>query len=283
MVPYFPKQISNRAVVIFLIALAFTTVFYFDYSMSWGFILLGIVWVSSFFILSSTLSKGWRRINDHGFTTYLVILAIGLRLIWVIASYFYYIQATGSPFEFGAADSMGYHGEAEWCDAAAMPFEKPLRALYDAQMDSHTVPADLLGDSTHVVCFPDHSLISFVRTEEHPFFPTGEEILEAKRVWSAETLGNIEFQSATEVLVGDETGTYNWGRIKTSTHVYFIQRSVYSADDALDSGGNAYAWTLNDQTWQIFESSDREGIGRYLAVTSGEPFNLDESSMKHED
>ena len=50
-----------------------------------------------------------------------------------------------------------YHGEAEWCDAAAMPFEKPLRALYDAQMDSHTVPADLLGDSTHVVCFPDHS------------------------------------------------------------------------------------------------------------------------------
>ena len=133
------------------------------------------------------------------------------------------------------------------------------------------------------ICFPDHSLISFVRTEGHPFFPTGEEILEAKRVWSAETLGNIEFQSATEVLVGDETGTYNWGRIKTSTHVYFIQRSVYSADDALDSGGNAYAWTLNDQTWQIFESSDREGIGRYLAVTSGEPFNLDESSMKHED
>ena len=133
------------------------------------------------------------------------------------------------------------------------------------------------------ICFPDHSLISFVRTDEHPFFPTGEEILAAKRVWSAETLGNIVFRSATEVSVGDETGIYNCGRIKTPTHVYFIQRSVYSADDALDSGGNAYAWTLNDQTWQIFESSDREGIGRYLSVTSGEPFNLDESSMKHED
>lgn len=26
-----------------------------------------------------------------------------------------------------------YHGEQEWADARAMPFEKPLRALYDVQ------------------------------------------------------------------------------------------------------------------------------------------------------
>ena len=86
MIPYFPKQISYRAVSVFLLALAFVSVFYFDYSMSWGYIVLGIVWVLGFFILSSSLSKKWRNIDEHGFTTYLLLLAIGLRIIWVIAS-----------------------------------------------------------------------------------------------------------------------------------------------------------------------------------------------------
>ena len=38
-----------------------------------------------------------------------------------------------------------YHGEAEWCDPEAMPFETPLRALYDAQIDCHVLPADLFA------------------------------------------------------------------------------------------------------------------------------------------
>ena len=46
-----------------------------------------------------------------------------------------------------------YHGEAEWCDPEAMPFETPGRALYDAQMDFHVVPSDLLGDPA--CCQPD--------------------------------------------------------------------------------------------------------------------------------
>lgn len=41
-----------------------------------------------------------------------------------------------------------YHGEAEWCDPEAMPFEKPIRALYDAQLDCHVLPADLLAEKT---------------------------------------------------------------------------------------------------------------------------------------
>ena len=38
-----------------------------------------------------------------------------------------------------------YHGEAEWADGGAMPFEKPLRALYDAQIDCHVLPADIFA------------------------------------------------------------------------------------------------------------------------------------------
>lgn len=39
-----------------------------------------------------------------------------------------------------------YHGESEWMDSAAMPFEKPLRALYDAQIDAHVLPCDVFAN-----------------------------------------------------------------------------------------------------------------------------------------
>ncbi|MCD8380085.1 MAG: hypothetical protein LUC95_07205 [Lachnospiraceae bacterium] len=39
-----------------------------------------------------------------------------------------------------------YHGEAEWCDSEAMPFEKPLRALYDQQIDCHVLPSDIFAE-----------------------------------------------------------------------------------------------------------------------------------------
>lgn len=39
-----------------------------------------------------------------------------------------------------------YHGEAEWATGSAMPFEKPLRALYDAQFDCHVLPSDIFAN-----------------------------------------------------------------------------------------------------------------------------------------
>lgn len=114
MVPHFPKQISYKAIGIYILALAFISLFYFDYSMSWGYVTLGTMWVLSFFTLSNYFSKGWRVIDEKGFIRNLFLLAFGLRIVWVIASYFFYIHINGNPFEFGAADSMGYHREAEW-------------------------------------------------------------------------------------------------------------------------------------------------------------------------
>ncbi len=48
-----------------------------------------------------------------------------------------------------------YHGEAEWCDSRAMPFEKPLRALYDAQIDCHVLPADLFTEEGYLLRMGD--------------------------------------------------------------------------------------------------------------------------------
>ena len=114
MVPFFPKQIAYRAIGIYLISLLIVNLLFIEYSMRIGYIIMGIVSVSCFFIFTYYLSHDLRHKRDQDFTTRLFILALLLRLIWVVASYFFYISATGIPFEYGAADSIGYHEEAVW-------------------------------------------------------------------------------------------------------------------------------------------------------------------------
>ena len=42
-----------------------------------------------------------------------------------------------------------YHGELEWTDANCMPFEKPLRELYDRQIDCHVLPTDIFTEKDY--------------------------------------------------------------------------------------------------------------------------------------
>lgn len=114
MAPFFPKQIAFRAITIYLIALTIVSIVYIDYSMKTGYFVLGIAFVLAFFLLSTYLSRGWNAISQRQFIGFIVSTALLLRLLWVIVSYFYYIEATGIPFEFETADAFGYHREAEW-------------------------------------------------------------------------------------------------------------------------------------------------------------------------
>ena len=114
MVPYFPQKIAHRAVLVYLISLSLVSVFYVGYMMRWGFILLGILWVAGFFLLTNRWTETWRAIPEKEFVRRIFWVAVALRLVWVVASYYYYIEATGQPFEFGAADSASYHDEATW-------------------------------------------------------------------------------------------------------------------------------------------------------------------------
>ncbi len=114
MIPFFPKQISSRAIVVYLISLAMVSIFFFSYSMKLGYVVLGVACVLGFFLLTSTLSRDWKSVSDKQFVKYLFLLAVLLRLVWVIASYFYYIRTTGIPFEYDTGDALGYHEEAKW-------------------------------------------------------------------------------------------------------------------------------------------------------------------------
>lgn len=114
MIPFLPKQIASRAFVTYLIALVTISLFYFDYAMKLGYMALGLIFVVCFFFLTCYWSKEKRKLTDKEFTRLIFFVAVFLRLLWIIASYFYYIKVTGIPFEFDTADALGYHEEAKW-------------------------------------------------------------------------------------------------------------------------------------------------------------------------
>ena len=114
MVPYLPKQISNRAIFVYVAALSVVSAVFLSYAMQIGYVALGLMWVFGFFFFASYCTKVWGRVSTKVFVKNLFWTALALRVIWVFASYFFYIQVTGSPFEFQARDSAGYHADAVW-------------------------------------------------------------------------------------------------------------------------------------------------------------------------
>ena len=114
MIPFFPKQISNRAILVYVAALTVVSVVFMNYAMPIGYVSLGFVWVLGFFLIVPHCTKVWGKVSEKGFVRNLFWTALTLRVIWVIASYFFYIEVTGIPFEFQARDSLGYHSDAEW-------------------------------------------------------------------------------------------------------------------------------------------------------------------------
>ena len=77
-------------------------------------IFFGLLSVFSFFYFSSFLTIRWKDIPNNSFIKKIFISSIIIRIIYVTFIYFFYIEKTGSPFEFFAGDSVGYHGEANW-------------------------------------------------------------------------------------------------------------------------------------------------------------------------
>lgn len=114
MLSYFPKQISNKAIIVYLVSLATVSFVFNRFVMGLTFILLGVIEVCLFFALSVLASKTWMSRKSTDFIRGLFFAALSLRLVWVTFSYFFYTNMTGVPYEPGAADSMAYQATAEW-------------------------------------------------------------------------------------------------------------------------------------------------------------------------
>lgn len=100
MLPFFPRQISIKAIAIYLGVLAVITVLFFSHAMSLDFIVMGIIWVVGFFLLSNSCSTKWKTFPRKRFVSALFYSALGVRIVWVLFSYVFYTIKTGIPFEF---------------------------------------------------------------------------------------------------------------------------------------------------------------------------------------
>ena len=112
MVPFFPKQIANKGIYFYFGAFVVTSLLFLDYTLSAEFIVMGIVSVVTFFMASAWCSQKWQNIPEKKMILYLSLIAFGLRLAWVLFSYFYFSSKTGIPFEFSSADAQWYYEES---------------------------------------------------------------------------------------------------------------------------------------------------------------------------
>ena len=108
------KYISSKAIRLYFAALAVVSVLFFSYSMKWYWFVIGAISVVGFFNYAPKLTHSWERYTPRLFEKKLFCTALIIRVIFVILSYFFYLGMTGQPFEYGAADAAGYHGEASW-------------------------------------------------------------------------------------------------------------------------------------------------------------------------
>ncbi len=114
MLDYFPKYFTSKAIAIYFIALIVISVAFSRHSMNFMWMIFGVVEVVGFFYFVNIITKRWAFLPEKLFVKRLFTSALLLRLAWVIFSYFFYKIMTGQPFEFAAADAIGYHGNGEW-------------------------------------------------------------------------------------------------------------------------------------------------------------------------
>ena len=114
MLNYFPKYFTNKAILLYFIALLAVTFVFFSRSMNVLWMVFGVVEVVGFFYFSNLFTRKWNKLSEKTFRKRLMYISAGIRIVWVIFSYFFYMAMTGYPFEFGAADAQGYHETAIW-------------------------------------------------------------------------------------------------------------------------------------------------------------------------
>ena len=153
MIPFFPRQFATKAIYLYLGALAVISLFFIRHAMSIEFIIMGIVWVVVFFLLSSYCSRKWGGIPQKKLLTNIFLTALGLRVVWVFFSYFYFTHKTGIPFEFSAGDALWYYEEStgnihtHWKDIWNYLFVDTVSVSDSGYIFYLTILAKIFGDS----------------------------------------------------------------------------------------------------------------------------------------
>ena len=109
MLSYFPKYYTHKAMYVYFALLVCLPVI-FGYPMEWYFWIFGIVEVVGFFYFAHQLPIAWKNYSPKAFVKKLFTTALVIRIVYVVFSFWFYNEMTGTPFEFWAAD-VGFYNE----------------------------------------------------------------------------------------------------------------------------------------------------------------------------
>ncbi len=141
MLTYFPKYFTNKAIVLYFVALLIVSIIFFDYMLPLQFMLFGVVAVVAFFYFSNVLTIRWQKISEKSYVRKLFITALILRSVYVIFSYYFYIAITGQVFGYSEADALIYDAIAN--DLATRGFDHYQSALWGMDISDHGYPTYL--------------------------------------------------------------------------------------------------------------------------------------------
>ena len=109
-----PKHITNRAIIVYLLAFIGCTVLYSANILSLEWWVFGMISVLGFFYFSNRQSKLWLKTREKVFVKRLFLSAFALRVLWVLISYGLYYHWTGTAFSIGAVDELLYDSTAHY-------------------------------------------------------------------------------------------------------------------------------------------------------------------------
>lgn len=105
---YIPKNVSRNAIITYILALLTCSVLYSSYLLTWYWALFGIVEVVGFFYFSHKLTFEWRSLSVKRFEKKIFKTSLIIRVIYVLFSYWFYYEMTGTEFDINAGDVIVY-------------------------------------------------------------------------------------------------------------------------------------------------------------------------------
>lgn len=132
MLTYFPKYFSTRAIIAYFVTLALVSSIFMNRVLPLEFMVFGIAAVVTFFVFTNRLTMSWRQYPERYFPRKLFTTAFLIRLVYVVVIYFYYINATGEPHAYYAADEHFYQEVAQvWYNYGLEEFRDYRKAWVD--------------------------------------------------------------------------------------------------------------------------------------------------------
>lgn len=106
---YFPYYFTQIAIIAFIIVMSICFLLFQSNFLPPIWIGFATIEVLGFFYLTYSFTRNWRWLGPNEFRQKLFAFSLILRLVWVIAAFFFFSYQTGQPFMFNAADSRIYH------------------------------------------------------------------------------------------------------------------------------------------------------------------------------